>query len=39
MKEKYFYITREKSDELLSQINEMEYAKPGVNSHVYLIGQ
>lgn len=39
MKEKYFYIKHEKAKELLSKINEMEAAKRGVNSHVYLIGE
>lgn len=39
MKEKYFYIKPEKAKELLSQIKEMEAAKRGVDSHVYLIGE
>lgn len=39
MKEKCFYIKPEKVKELLSQIKEMEAAKRGVDSHVYLIGE
>lgn len=39
MKEKCFYIKPEKARGLLSQIKEMEAAKRGVNSHVYLIGE
>lgn len=39
MIEKYFYIKPEKAKELLSQVQEMEAAKRGVDSRVYLIDE